>query len=333
MGRKVDQMSDREVQNLKPLEKPYDRMEGNGFGVRIMGKSTAPVRTFILFARYPGSTNPTRRALGQYPVLSLKDARKKASEWRGLISQGKDPRDVQEEIRQAAKTRKEAELVRTRNSFEVVAEDFIKRHASKKRKAEVVAREIRKEFIQAWRAKPITDISKQDVVAIIDTVVDRGSPYQAHNLFGHIRTLFNWAIARGVYGIEASPCDRLKPAALIGKKQSRKRTLSDDEIRAFWMASSKDGYPFGIVYQLLLLTGSRKSEVSEAQWSEFDFQKKLWTIPAARMKAEAPHVVPLTANMISILTTLPRYNTSDLLFSATDGAKKNQRFFKSKTPP
>ena len=55
-------------------------------------------------------------------------------------------------------------------------------------------------------------------MAVIDAAVLRGSPYQAHNLLGHIRRLFNWAIARGLYGLDRSPCDRMKPKEVIGKK-------------------------------------------------------------------------------------------------------------------
>ena len=73
----------------------------------------------------------------------------------------------------------------------------------------------------------------------------------------------------------SSPCDRLKPAALIGAKQPRQRTLNDAELRALWQASETLGYPFGPLYRLLLLTGARKSEVAGARWSEFDLSQSL----------------------------------------------------------
>ena len=71
------------------------------------------------------------------------------------------------------------------------------------------------------------------------------------------------------------------------------------------------GYPYGPLYRLLLLTGLRLSEVSEASWDEFDFDERVWTIPAARMKktgSEAkPHMVPLTDAMLEVIETLPRF--------------------------
>jgi hypothetical protein len=60
-----------------------------GFGVRV---SEFGQKSFILIARYPGSPNPTRRALGEYPSLSLGEARERAKDWRGLIRKGIDPK-------------------------------------------------------------------------------------------------------------------------------------------------------------------------------------------------------------------------------------------------
>ena len=77
------------------------------------------------------------------------------------------------------------------------------------------------------------------------------------------------------------------------------------------------GYPFGPLYRLLLLTGVRLSEACEASWQEFDFNERVWTIPAARMKktgSEAkPHMVPLTDAILQVLETLPRFPERQVL--------------------
>src|SRR5262249_59354264 len=72
-------------------------------------------RTFILMARYPGSNNPTRRALGSYPELTLAEAREKARGWKRLIEKGIDPEIAEEKERQAA-------LRLKANTFAAVAE-------------------------------------------------------------------------------------------------------------------------------------------------------------------------------------------------------------------
>lgn len=262
--------------------------------------------------------------------ISLEDARRKAAKWHSLLAQGIDPRVDEERLRLAERRRAE-------NSFEAVAEEFIrlavigpKPDKPKQRKGPVVARELRREFITRWGKRPIDSITAHDVVAVLDEAVARGAPYQAHNLLGHVRRLFNWAIARGVYGIDRSPCDRMKPADVIGRKAVRARTLTDEELRGLWAATERMGYPFGPLFQLLALTGQRKSEVANARWSEFDLKAKVWTIPPELMKGDHPHVVPLAQGPLDILEALPRFNKGDHLFSTTFGQKPVSGFAKAK---
>src|SRR5437868_2435933 len=80
------------------------------------------------------------------------------------------------------------------------------------------------------------------------------------------------------------------------------------------------GYPYGPLFQLLMLTGQRKSEVAEMRWSEIDLAKKLWIIPPERMKADAAHIVPLSDDVVAVLTSLPRFD-GDYVFSIWSGAK------------
>jgi integrase len=317
-------LTDRTLRSLLPAPngKRYDAADAvvPGLAVRVTDKGT---RTFVLVARFPGRNNPTRRALGEYGELSLEKARRKARDWLELIQRGIDPRTERERSQRA-------ERVRQQNSFRAVAEDFIKEKLPSERKGREVERDIRREFLPAWGKLPITDITPQDVREVIKAVRDRGAPYQAHNLLTTARRLFAWAIDQQAYGLESSPCDRLKPKAIIGKKLFRTRILDDDELRAFWRATRRLGYPYSELFRMLALTGQRKSEVAEARWSEFNLDKKLWVIPAARMKADAPHSVPLSDDLIAILKSLPRFKKGDHLFSTSFGAKPVNGFSKAK---
>jgi Arm DNA-binding domain len=338
-------LNDRTLKALKPGQKgkTYDVMDTivPGFGVRV---SETGRRTFILVARFPskfrrntkpGTRTPTRRALGEYGELTLEKARAKARDWLELIRKGIDPR--------AEIERQQVEQQRRRtNSFRAVAEEFIRlavigpdSEKPRQRKGHEVKRDIEKEFILRWGPRPITEITADDVVAVIDAAVARGSPYQAHNLLGHIRRLFNWAIARRVYGLDRSPCDRMKPKDVIGKKLSRKRVLDDSEIRAFWRATEKMGYPYGPLFRVLLLTIQRKSQVAEARRPEFDRKQALWIVPAERMKGDeeqaSPHAVPLTQDVIAIIELLPEFEKGKHLFSTTFGKTPVNGFSKAKT--
>jgi integrase len=291
-----------------------------GFGVRVSEKGQ---RTFILIARYPGSSNPTRRAVGEYPALSLERARERARHWRDLIRQGIDPKAEEERLRRL-------ELRKQQTTFVAVAEDYIERHVRSQRKANDSEREIRKELIAHWGDRPIALITREDVVMRVDVITRKPAPYLAHNVLGHARSLFNWAINRGTYGLEFSPCDRLKPAVLIGRKQPRQRILSDIELAAFWRSSERLGYPFGPLYKLLLLTGARKNEVSGAKWPEFHLTKKLWSVPPERFKSNASHLVPLSDAALAIIEALPRFTKGDRLFTTTYGEKPISGFSRGK---
>jgi integrase len=327
-------LTDRTLKALekRPAEagKTYDVADGEvqGLYVRVMPSGT---RSFVYIARYPGRKNPTRRSLGKYGRLTLEQAREKAREWHALIDCGVDPRDD-------IKRKRLAEQRKQENSFRAVAEEFIRLAVVRQRKNHQVQQDLEREFISKWGGRPITEITQADIVRVLDAVVKRGKDernrpavHQAHNLLGHIRRLFNWAISRGIYGLDRSPCDRMKPRDVIGEKTFRTRVLKNAELRALWNAAERMGYPYGPLYKMLALTGQRKSEVAEARWSEFDLNRKLWVIPAERMKMDAPHTVPLSDEVLAILKELPRFSRGDCLFTTTFGAKPVNDFSHIKT--
>src|SRR5262249_34701130 len=76
----------------------------------------------------------------------------------------------------------------------------------------------------------------------------------------------------------------------------------DDEIRKFWKAADEEDAPWRCFFQLAILTGVRRSELSGMVWPELDFDEKVWRIPASRMKMAADHCVPLTPEMLEIIS-------------------------------
>ena len=313
-----------------------------GLSLRV---TSAGHRSFVLIARYPmNPKNPTRRALGDVGELTLDEARERARDWLALIRRGVDPK-IDE-----AKKRAEAQR-QQRATFGIVAEEFLTRHAAKLAHAEQARRIVEAEFLKRWRHRPIVDILPSECAEAIRAVVKRGAPAQAHSAHEWLRRLFNWAIGTNEFGITSSPVVTLRPSDLIGKKQSRDRILTDDELRAIWAACSGPatvdslkaarsrkadkeeasalGYPYGPLFKLLILTGQREREVAEMGWSEIDFDKALWTIPAARMKGDRAHVVPLAPAVLALLKALPRF-TGGKVFTTGDGTKAVNGFSKAK---
>ena len=320
----------------------YDTWDADVHGLGVRTSKTGR-RTFVLMARYPGSTNPTRRRLGTYPELTLAEAREKAKRWKQLIGRGIDPEVVEEEERQA-------ELRKQAHTFAAVAEEYLRLEVigpdpnrPRHRKGSDVARDFQNVFVTLWGRRPISAISRRDVLDLIESIRDqgaaatmaaygkgakadkKGAPVRARNLLAHLKAFFNWAIERDTYGLESSPCEHLKAARIIGEQRSGDRTLNDTELFAFWRVTERMGYPHGPLYRLLLLSGLRLNEVADAAWSEFDLAKGIWTIPASRMKGKngkaRPHSVPLTADIRAILAGLPRFERGEYLFSAKAGER------------
>jgi len=309
-------LTDRYLASVKGADAPYDirDTEVPGLRCRVMPSGE---RSFVLLARYTRDGNPTRRALGTYPVLSLAAARDKAIAWKRQLAAGVDPAADEERRRREEKHKQQ-------NSFGAVAEQFIAHlHRQKLRTAADMEHDLRKTFVAEWGGLSITDITANDVKRIIRRAIDRGAKYQAYSDFTLVRRLFNWSLGTDDHGLQFNPCSRLRPADLIGPRAFRDRVLSDAELHAFWHATERMKYPHGALYQMLVLTGLRLGEVCGARWSEFDLTRCEWTIPAARMKktraGAKPFVVPLTDAMIEVLSDLPRFESGNCLFSLSFG--------------
>jgi integrase len=296
-----------------------------GFGIRVSDtKDADPARrgragriTFVLFTRFSAGAAPTRRVIGVYGATTLEDARRIAGEWRSLIAKGVDPAVIEAE-RHAAEARERA--LRIRHSFTTVAEAFIADKLAKERSGKVAERDLRNTFIAAWAERPVSEISNMDVLEIVNAK-KRTAPKMAGALLVLIRRFFTWAIDQQIYGLTASPCDRLSVVNIIGPTQSRTRRLNDAEVFAFWRATGRMGCPAGSVYRTLLLTGLRLNEAAQISWPEI--QGNVITIPASRMKGKdgkaVEHQVPLSSAAQEVIASLPRIKNGPYLFSYKAG--------------
>jgi integrase len=333
-------------------------------GLRLRITDTG-AKSFVLLARYPAKPkNPTRRLLGEIylppegvePAVRagndllgtgpwcLVEAREKARIWLTWISRGIDP--AVEERRLTEASRPVAS-----ETFGDLCDEFLKRCAKGWAKYAEAKAMLEADFCRAaqWKDRQAKDIKTEDVARAIRAIVPRGT-YAAHNAFGYVRRLFNWAIGSSEFGITANPTANLRPNDLIGPKEVRDRILSRDELRIVWAAATGTytppkegqtrvrynkpppelGYPFGPIVRLLILTGQREREVGGMMWSEVDFENRLWTIPASRMKSKRAHEVPLAPDTLALLKSLPRFD-GDHVFTTTGGEKSVGGYSKAKT--
>jgi integrase len=280
-------------------------------------------KSFAVRYRYAGQ--PRKLTLGAFPAITLEAARDIGGKALRAAAEGRDPATEKQSAKGDAKRQAAEEVRGKRDLYENVARDFIERHAMKSNRATTWRETAR---ILGLRPSPddptklvdiggrkIQEISKRDIVALLDAVNDRGSPIMANRVLSAVRKLFNWCLARDT--IQVSPCTLVTPPA---PERSRDRVLTDDELRMVWNAADGDGRPFGPLVKLLVLTGQRLSEVGGMRWQEIDLANKLWTLPPERVKNGKNgqrHEVPLSDAAVAIIEALPRIKTTKGFVFAT----------------
>ena len=282
-------------------EIPDGLLRGLYFVVQPSGAKSWAVRY-----RYRG--RPKKLTLGSYPAINLARARQLASRALMAVAEGRDP------CREKKAAKHEAEQV-NRDLFPRIADEFVERHA-KPNTRESSWRETRRllnrDVVPQWKNRSVQDITRRDVIELLDAVRDRGSPIMANRILAAVRRLFRWCIDRGI--VEVSPCGGLRSQTA---EMSRDRVLTDSELRLVWLASDEIGWPFGPFVKLLILTGQRLNEVARMRWGEIDFEAKVWTIPRERTKNDIAHRVPLGDQAIKVLTDLPKVGDSGFVFTTT----------------
>ena len=207
-----------------------------------------------------------------------------------------------------------------------MARQFIERHckrSNRPRTARETQRLLDLHVLPHWRTRLMREITRRDVLDLLDRIVDVGKPIAANRTFLAVRKMFNWTVARDF--ITASPCAGVKPPTA---ERSRDRVLSDSELRDVWHVANKVGGPFGALVQLLILTGQRRDEVAQMRWAEIDLDGRLWTLAPARVKNDQPHDVPLSDSAIAILQVLPRIGNEYVL--TTNGEAPSSNYAKNK---
>ena len=191
-----------------------------------------------------------------------------------------------------------------------------------------------------WADKPIAEITNEDIEVVVEEARDKGIPgrprrntgtsdVRAREMAGTLNAMFNWLLGkkRTTASGRRSAWISANPALGVDKPHAplaRDRVLNTDpnqhaadELRWFWQATQKMAQPFAAMLKVLLLTGQRRSEVSDMVIEELADDRSKWTIPASRTKNGREHVVPLPIMVREILQDVIGDRTSGYVFTTT----------------
>ena len=295
----------------KPQEDFWDTVTP-GFGIRVTRGGT---QTFIVMTRAleRGKWVKRRLKIGRVgdpldaegkQVLDLAEARRRA---RATIAAAGDGRNPATQLETPPDVQR---VERSADCFANVRDAFLKQYRTrqkrkpKPRTLEEMTRVLSGARFEDWEGRPITEITKQDVRDLLSGIIAEGHDARANKTLVVLRQVLNWAYDHDK--INTVPTDRIKPP---GAEVSRDRVLSASESVAIWNAcygsgkgyGGRDSQVYGDIVRVLMLTGQRRSEVAQMQWSEIDFDRRLWSLPAARSKNALPHFVPLSSPVLVIL--------------------------------
>ena len=145
-----------------------------------------------------------RKTLGRYPALSLGEARLMAKEVLNQLTHGQPP--------ELAEQREVVKILR----FDACVAEFALKHCARHNKpqtARETERLLRQHFVSRWAARDVREISRQQVVAVLDKLVERGVGSTGNHALSAIRKFFNWCVERGV--VDINPCAGSKPLPVI----------------------------------------------------------------------------------------------------------------------
>lgn len=267
-----------------------------------------------------GKPKRVEMGLGSARDVGLAEARQKADEARRQIRDGVNPLEAK---RAAAVVEKEI-------TFGFAADEFLKAFSegwrNEKHRAQWSA--TLTQYGAPLREKRVEKVGTEDVLAVLQPIW-REKAETASRLRGRIERVLDFAKVKGWRSGENPARWRGHLDKLLVKRERLTRghhaAMRFEDVPAFMIELRASGAVSALALEFAILTAARSGEVLGAEWSEFDLDKAVWTVPARRMKAGKEHRVPLVAHAVAILAKMKALEAGKYVFPGQGRARKPER--------
>ncbi|QBQ53822.1 tyrosine-type recombinase/integrase [Nitrosococcus wardiae] len=285
-------LTDTAIRNAKPGDKPKKLFDGGGLYLEV---APSGGKWWRLKYRFGGKEK--RLSLGVYPEVSLKEARERRDEARKLLANEIDPGEHR-------KAKKAAREDRAANSFEVVAREWLAKHALhwSASHGERIIRRLERDIFPWIGGRPVADIAAPQLLEVIRRIEQRGALETAHRALSSCGQVFRYAVATG--RAERDPSGDLRGALPPVKSQHFAAATEPKEIAEILRAIN--GYEGTLTVRCALrlapLVFVRPGELRKAEWADIDLEAAEWRYLVT--KTNRPHIVPLSHQAVAIFREL-----------------------------
>jgi len=285
-------LTEASIKALKPRDTRYSVTDERGLIVEVF-----PTGGKLWHYRYRLNGKQHKVNLGRYPDMSLELARTQRDSAAMQVSLGKSPAEEKKKSRAAL-----SEATTVRDFSDRYLRDIVARD---RKDITLPKRYVEKSILPAIGNKAVSEVTVEDVRAIIWEKKDHGRDVAAGAVRGVLKRMFDYAMTCGIVSANAVLA---LPMRHVHRAQSRDRALSPDEIRRFLQAAIESNIrrQFKLALHLLLLTMVRKSELFHAEWKDVDFVHAEWHIPVENSKTRKPHIVFLSTQAVAAFRELYR---------------------------
>ncbi|RYG37584.1 MAG: site-specific integrase [Burkholderiales bacterium] len=263
--------------------------------------------------RYQLGGRRREMGLGGYPAVSLAGARVEAHRASELLAKGIDP--ISNRKSEAAAQQAAVAGMETFGSFadRWFAEKMEPQLQSEKHKYQW-KQTLGDSYCASLRKKPISEVNTDDVVAVLKPIW-LVVPETAKRLRGRIEAVLGAAKAQRLRSGENPAQWRGHLSHMLSKSpkltRGHHKALSWEKVPALMARLRGREAIASDALQFIILTASRPGEALGARWSEIDLKRKIWTVPAKRMKKRKEHRVPLTTSALAVLERMKQYRSDD----------------------